>query len=150
MRVIKVAPRRGVTVIGASSVRGAFMTFEVSWRGHLKEAVMKKFFALAVAVTFALFLPTIAAAKEGHKSSTPHFSGTITSWDDNAKQGSVKDSAGKEHSFGWNEKTTLSGTPKVGEHASIKYSKDKDGKIWATHVSFGEKPASTKPPKSGY
>ena len=111
---------------------------------------MRKLIALAVALTFALLLPSLAAAHDTHKSSTPHFSGTITSWDDNAKQATVKDSAGKEKSFGWNEKTTVTGTPKVGEHASVKYTKDKDGKIWATHVSIGTKTASTKPPTSGY
>ena len=111
---------------------------------------MKRLLALVVAVTIVLLLPAVALAHDSHKSSTPHFSGTITSWDDAAKQGTVKDSAGKEHSFGWNEKTTVTGTPKVGEHASVKYMKDKDGKMWATHVSVGEKQATTKPPKSGY
>lgn len=105
---------------------------------------MRKLIALGVALTFVLLLPAVAAAAETHKS-TPHFSGTITSWDDTAKQATVKDSAGKEKSFGWNDKTTVTGTPKVGEHASVKYTKDKDGKIWATHVSVGTKTASTKP-----
>jgi len=108
---------------------------------------MRKLIALGVALTFVLLLPAVAAAAESHKS-TPHFSGTITSWDDTAKQATVKDSAGKERSFGWNDKTTVTGTPKVGEHASVKYSKDKDGKIWATHVSVGAKTASAKPAAS--
>ncbi|HEX4825404.1 MAG TPA: hypothetical protein VFV19_13960 [Candidatus Polarisedimenticolaceae bacterium] len=111
---------------------------------------MKKLIAFALAVTFVLLVPAIARAHEGHKSSTPHFSGTITSWDDAAKQATVKDSAGKEHSFGWNEKTAVTGAPKVGEHASVKYTKDKDGKVWATHVTVGAKTASTKSGTSGY
>ena len=108
---------------------------------------MKKLIALAAAVALAILLPASAAAK-GTSKSTPHFSGTIESWDDAAKQGTIKDSAGKERSFGWNEKTTVTGTPKVGEHASVKYTKDKDGKIWATHVSVGAAPAATKAPAS--
>ena len=109
--------------------------------------MLKKLIALATAVTFVLVLPAfaVAAAEATHKS-TPHLSGTIASWDDATKLGTVKDSAGKETSFGWNEKTTVTGTPKVGEHASVSYTKDNDGKIWATHVSVGAKPATTKPP----
>jgi hypothetical protein len=106
---------------------------------------MRKLIALAAALALAVLLPAVAAAK-GSGKSTPHFSGTISSWDDTAKHGTIKDSAGKERSFGWNDKTTVTGTPKVGEHASVKYTKDKDGKIWATHVSVGAPPASTKPP----
>jgi hypothetical protein len=109
--------------------------------------MMKKLLALTAAMALGLLLPTVAAAK-GSQKSTPHFSGMISTWDDAAKHATVKDSAGKEHSFDWNEKTTISGTPKVGEHASVKYTKDKDGKIWATHVSIGTQTTSTKPPAS--
>lgn len=70
---------------------------------------------MAAALAFAFVLPTIAAATGTHKS-TPHVSGTIASWDDATKLGTVKVSAGKETSFGWDENTTVSGTPKVGEH----------------------------------
>ncbi len=107
--------------------------------------MIRKLIALAAVAGFALALPTLAATKSTHKA-TPHFSGTITSWDDAAKQGTVKDSAGKETSFGWNEKTRVTGAPKVGEHASVSYTKDKDGKLWAMHVSVGAKTAATKPP----
>lgn len=106
---------------------------------------MKKLIALFTVAMSVLLLPTLALATGTHKS-TPHLSGTITSWDDAAKQATVKDSAGKETSFSWNEKTTVTGTPTVGEHVSVSYAKDKDGKRWATHVSVGAKPASTKPP----
>lgn len=109
--------------------------------------MMKKLIALVAALAFVLVLPTVAAASGTHKS-TPHVSGTIESWDDAAKQGTVKDSAGKETPFGWNEKTKVTGTPKVGEHVTVSYTKDKNGKIWATHVSVGAKTASTKPPAS--
>lgn len=109
--------------------------------------MMKKLIALAAAVTFVLVLPTLAAAS-GTKKTAPHRSGTITMWDDAAKQGTIKDSAGKETPFGWNETTTVTGTPKVGEHASVTYTKDKDGKRWATHIKVGVKPSSTKPAAS--
>jgi hypothetical protein len=109
-----------------------------------RKIIMRKLIALVTAAIFVLLLPTVAAAKEAQKS-TPHLSGTIASWDDATKLGTVKDSAGKETSFGWNEKTTVTGTPKVGEHVSLSYTKDKNGKIWATHVSVGAKPTSTKP-----
>jgi uncharacterized protein YpmB len=107
--------------------------------------MMKKMIALATALTFVFVVPTLAAAA-GTAKATPQVSGTIASWDDATKLGTVKDSAGKETSFGWNEKTTVTGTPKVGEHATVSYTKDKDGKVWATHVSAGAKQASTKPP----
>lgn len=107
----------------------------------------KKLIALAAVATLALVLPSLAAAKTAHKS-TPHVSGTITSWDGNAKEATVKDSTGKETSFGWNDKTMVTGTPKVGEHASVSYMKDKDGKIWASHITVGAKTVAAKPPAS--
>jgi hypothetical protein len=110
-----------------------------------KTMLMRKMIALATALTFVFVVPTFAATAEPPKA-TPHVSGTIASWDDATKLGTVKGSTGTETSFGWNEKTTITGIPKIGEHVSVSYSKDKDGKIWATHVSVGAKPASTKPP----
>jgi uncharacterized protein YpmB len=107
--------------------------------------MIKKMIALATALTFVFVVPTLAATA-GTAKATPHVSGTIASWDDATKLGTVKDSTGMETSFGWNEKTTVTGTPKVGEHVSVSYTKDKDGKIWATHVSVGAKPVSTKRP----
>ena len=109
--------------------------------------MMKKLIALAAALTFLLVLPTLAAAS-GTKSTASHKSGTITMWDDATKQGTIKDSAGKETPFGWTEKTTVTGTPNVGEHATVSYTKDKNGKRWATHIKVGAKPSSTKPPAS--
>ena len=110
-----------------------------------RKAVIKKLIALVALVAVVVLLPSLAVAKASHKSS-PHVSGTITSWDDMARQATVKDSAGKETSFGWNDKTMVTGTPKVGEHASVTYTKDKEGKRWATHISVGAKPATAKPP----
>ena len=107
--------------------------------------MMKKLIALASAVTLVLLLPTLATAKETFNSA-PHVRGTITSWDDGAKQATVTDSAGKTTPFGWNDKTMVTGTPKVGEHVSVSFMKDKDGRMWATRLSVGAKTASTKPP----
>ena len=109
------------------------------------KTMMKKLIALAAALAFVFVLPTLAVAS-GTKKAAAHKSGTITSWDDAAKQGAVKDSAGKETAFGWTEKTTVTGTPNVGEHATVSYTKDKDGKRWATHIKVGATSAPTKPP----
>ena len=107
--------------------------------------MIKNLIALATALTFVLVLPTPAAAA--------HTSGMITSWDDAMKQGTVRNSTGKETSFGWNETTKLTGTPNVGEHARVSYRTDKDGKSWATHINVApsnavqkKPPASTLPP----
>jgi hypothetical protein len=109
--------------------------------------MMKKLFALAVAGTVVLLLPTFAGASENWIDK-PNVSGTITAWDDATKQATIKDSAGKEISFGWNEKALAAGTPKVGELASVAYTTDKDGKNWATHVRIAAKPEGVKPPAS--
>ena len=107
----------------------------------------KKLFASATALALVFVLPTLAAAT-GTKKATAHTSGMITSWDEAMKQGTVRDYAEKETSFGWNETTTLTGTPNVGEHATVSYRKDKDGKRWATHINVAPKADQKKPPAS--
>src|SRR5262245_50582909 len=102
--------------------------------------MIKKSIALAAAVTFASAL-TLAAPKQ---LPTPFKMGTIATWDAAAKHGVIKDSKGVETRFVWNEKTTLTGTPKVGEHAYLWYKQDKDGKVTATHVNFGTRLAMQK------
>ena len=109
--------------------------------------MIKKLIALAAALTFVLVLPTLAAAA-GTKKAAAHTSGMITSWDDAMKQGTVRNSAGKETSFGWNETTKLTGTPNVGEHATVSYTKDNDGKSWATHINVAPSAVQKKPPAS--
>ena len=102
---------------------------------------------LIAVVTFAMcvfLVPTLAAASGAHKS-TAHMSGTITHWQDATKEAIVKDSEGRETLFGWNETTTFTGTPQVGDHATVSYTKDKDGNRWLTHVGIELKPTSTKP-----
>jgi hypothetical protein len=100
---------------------------------------LKKLIGLATAVTVVLLLPAFAAAQEG-RNDTPIFRGTITVWDDATKQATVKDFAGKETTFGWDDKTTVTGvtgTPKVGNLATVSYTTDKDGKTRATHIEIG-------------
>ena len=107
---------------------------------------MKKLIAFAAAAALVLLLPTLASAK-GTKKSPPHTSGTIAAWNEATKVVTVKDSAGKEHSFTWNEKTKVTGTPKVGEQVKVVYAKDKDGKMWATEIHVGAPSGQTAPPK---
>jgi hypothetical protein len=98
--------------------------------------MLKKMIALAAALTFMLVVPVLAA-ETGSKKPVPFFNGTMTSWNADAKRGAIKDSEGKETSFLWNEKTTLAGTAKVGEHAYVWYKLSKDGTVTATHITFG-------------
>ena len=106
--------------------------------------MMKKLLALATAFTFAFVLPSPAAAAAS-KQPVPFKIGTITSWDAAAKHGAVKDTHGVETSFVWNEKTTLAGTAKVGEHAYVWYKSDKNGNVTATHITIGTRLVMRKP-----
>jgi uncharacterized protein YpmB len=98
--------------------------------------MMKKSIALAAALTLvsAVAVPAVQAAP---KQPVPFKTGTITSWDAAAKTGVVKDAKGVETSFVWDDKTTLAGNAKVGEHAFVWYKQDKDGKVTATHINIG-------------
>ena len=98
--------------------------------------MLKKMIALAAALTFVSVLPTLASQTVS-KRPVPFKIGTITTWDAAAKHGVVKDTKGNETSFEWDEKTTLAGTAKVGEHAYVWYKTDKDGKVMATHINIG-------------
>ncbi len=106
--------------------------------------MLRKLIAFAAAAALVLFLPTLAAAK-GTKKAGPHVSGTIAAWNDAAKELTVKNSAGKEEIFTWNDQTKVVGTPKVGEHVKVAYMKDKDGKMWATEIHVGA-PSAHKGP----
>ncbi len=98
--------------------------------------MLRKVIALAAAAALILLLPTLAAAK-GTKKAAPHASGTITAWNEAAKELTVKNSAGKEETFTWNEKTKVMGTAKVGEHVKVSYTKDTGGKSVATEIHVG-------------
>ena len=109
---------------------------------------MRKMLALAIVAAFTL---GVAAYADQTKpmAKGDHAKGTITAWDDASKTFKVKDKNGKEWDFSWNEATKVHGTPKVGEVVKLDYTKDKDGKSWATHVFVGKEEvekASTKKP----
>ena len=98
--------------------------------------MLKKSIALAAVLTFLPAL-TVPAAEATTKQPVPMKAGTITKWDAATKKGVVKDTKDVETSFVWNEKTMLTGTPKVGEHAFVWYKQEKDGTVMATHISIG-------------
>ena len=113
---------------------------------------MRKFLALAIVAAFVLGIPALAAetktaqTKAAVKTNNAH--GTITAWDDASKTFKVKDKAGKEWDFSWNEKTKIVGTGKVGETVSLHYMKDKDGKAVASHITIGSPGTAKKDTKS--
>ena len=104
----------------------------------------RKLIVLAVGLVLVVVLPTIAAAAGTHKDRL-HVTGTITSWDEAAKQAAMKDSAGKPFLFRWNEKTQFTGRPQVGDHAFVSYTKHEDGEVWAKYVSVGSNPSWLSP-----
>ena len=106
--------------------------------------MLKKLIVLAVGVVFVVALSTIAAAAAAHKG-RPHITGTIASWDEAAKQATMKDSSGRPFSFKWNEKTQFTGRPQVGDHAFVSYTKDEEGEVWAKYVSVGSNPSWLSP-----
>ena len=111
---------------------------------------MRKLLALCVVAVFTMGLTAYAAQTKPMVEKGDHAKGTITAWDDATKTFKVKDKNGKEWDFAWNDSTQVHGTPKVGEMVKLEYTKDKDGKAWASHVWAGkeeiEKAASPKKP----
>jgi uncharacterized protein YpmB len=99
--------------------------------------MMKQSIALAAALTLVSALPLSAAQAVAKQPPPPLKTGTITIWDAATKKGAVKDTKGVETSFVWNDKTTVAGNAKVGEHAFVWYKQEKDGKLTATHISIG-------------
>ena len=97
---------------------------------------MMRAFALVLVVSIALasFTPLLAA--DDHKTAK----GTITKWDDKGKSFTVKDKAGKEMTFTWDEKTVVAGSAKKeGETVLVKYTIERGDKNWANHVYVGDK-----------
>jgi ABC-type Fe3+-hydroxamate transport system substrate-binding protein len=102
---------------------------------------MKAMIALAFALALALPAPASAGKAEPP---APQKTGTITAWDGVAKTLTIKNAAGKATSFGWNERTRVAGVAKLGEHVTVSYATDKDGKAWATLITVDAPPPSTK------
>jgi hypothetical protein len=87
---------------------------------------------LALALTAA---PALADSK----------SGTITEWDGAQHLVTIKGADGKTATFGWNQKTKVSGIAKLGEHVTVAYATDPDGKPWAATITVVPPPAPAKP-----
>ncbi len=102
---------------------------------------MKKLFALAIVCALVLAMPALAG-DEKKMEKGEWAKGTITAWDDATKTMKVKDDSGKEWSFAWNDKTMVHGKAAVGEMVKLEFTKDKDGKPWATHVYVGKEEIS--------
>ena len=96
----------------------------------------KSVIAIAAAVALVILAPSMVSAKKPTK-----VSGIIETLNESSKELVLKDSAGVQHIVDWNEKTKVTGTPKVGEHVNVLYKKDSDGKAWATEITVGPEPA---------
>ncbi len=110
--------------------------------------MMKKLIVFAGALAMVFFLPAAAAQRKSEKSASSvaghHASGTITAWNEANKEVTIKNSAGKEETFTWSEKTKVLGTPKVGEHVKVEYAKNKEGQVLVTGIRVGAGPESKK------
>jgi hypothetical protein len=93
---------------------------------------MSKLIALAAAAALVVLAPSVVSAKKPTKAS-----GVIETLNESSKELVVKDSAGQQHIIDWNDKTKLTGTPKVGETVTVLYKKDSDGKAWAKEITVG-------------
>lgn len=97
---------------------------------------MKKILALAVVAVFVFALPSLAGEeKKGEKMMAK---GTISAWNETDKTFTMKDESGKEMSFMWKENSQKQGMGKTGEMAMVKYTMDKDGKMFANHIWIGQ------------
>lgn len=104
---------------------------------------MKRSSKALAALLATLFLSTWVAAAE---SGRDHVSGIITVWNASAKKFTVKDTAGKETSIGWTEKTAVVGKPEVGVPVNVAFTRDRNEGIWATRIQAGARLASNRPP----
>lgn len=100
---------------------------------------MKKLFALAVAAVLVCGIMAFAGDSQTKMMDKgDRAKGTITAWDEATKTFTIKDKDGKEWTFEWNDKTMVHGAGKVGEMVKLQYTKDADGKMWASHVFVGK------------
>jgi len=102
---------------------------------------MTRLVSYALAVALLAVLPAIAGEKKKETSESSagahHANGTITGWNEATKMITVKSSKG-EKSFTWNDATKVQGTPKVGEHVSVEYAKNKEGVVTVTQIHVGK------------
>jgi len=93
---------------------------------------MKRFFALALVLGFALSAVALADHNMDHK-----MGGTITKVDTAQKTMTVKGKDGKETTIYWNDQTKMEGdAPKEGAMVWYK-GETKDGKMWVTWFKTG-------------
>ena len=96
---------------------------------------MKKILGLSVAAILCIAI--VALAGDNKKMGKTN-EGTISKLDTAGKMMVVKDSAGKETTIYWNEKTKTGGE-EMKEGALVHWrGMEKDGKTWATWVHVGE------------
>jgi len=99
---------------------------------------MKKVFALSLVAVFCLAVVAVAGDDKMAGKGAPTMEGTISKVDMAGKMMTVKDSAGKEHSVYWTDKTKVAGD-EMKEGALVHWKgTEKDGKMWATWVHVGE------------
>lgn len=97
---------------------------------------MKKVIGLSVVAI--LCLAFVAVAGGDKKMAGSKVEGTISKLDTAGKMMTVKDSAGKETDFYWNDSTRVEGGElKEGATVHLKAA-EKDGKMWASWVHVGE------------
>jgi hypothetical protein len=102
----------------------------------------KSLISIAAALALVIVAPSMVSAKKPAK-----VSGIIETLNEASKELVVKDSAAQQHIVAWNEKTKLTGTPKVGEYVTVAYKKDGDGKAWAKEITVGPVAEPAEPAK---
>jgi hypothetical protein len=96
---------------------------------------MRSVVAWILVCAVVLAIPAVAAEQQSPQQPSQHSDmrhmtkGEITAWNAEAKTCTVKDHAGKEIAFSWNDKTTIEGTPKVGVVAEVHFKYEQDGKV---------------------
>jgi len=101
---------------------------------------MKKVFALSLVAVLCLAVVAVAGDDKmaGKDKGGAMMEGTISKIDMAGKMMTVKDSAGKETSVYWTDKTKVAGD-ELKEGSLVHWKgMEKDGKMWATWVHVGE------------
>jgi hypothetical protein len=101
---------------------------------------MKKVFALSLVAVLCLAVVAVAGDDKmaGKDKAGAVMEGTIAKIDMAGKMMTVKDSAGKETSVYWTDKTKVAGD-ELKEGSLVHWKgMEKDGKMWATWVHVGE------------
>jgi hypothetical protein len=105
---------------------------------------MKTISTLIALVAIACALPLLAGEEKTATSADKSMKakGTITMWNHDMMSFTIADKKGTSWSFKWNDKTMMTGMPKVGETVRVEYTKDGMGTAWATHVQMMKEEAA--------